>query len=85
MKQIDRLILKARQSIGVEVTLAMVERDGDSWAATVHLWDRVQRHPPTTESSTHATLDAALEHIHELAQQYPNSQDVPIIVDDIAG
>lgn len=85
MKQIDRLIIKAKQRTGVELTLAMVELCGGSWTAAVHLWDRVPGHPPTIQTTTHATMEAAVEHIHTLADKYPNSRDVTIIVDDIPG
>lgn len=88
MKQIDRLLIEAKKIAGYrgkELTLAMIERNGDSWTATAHLWDRVQGHIPTLETATHATMGAAVEHIHAIAEKYPNSRDVPIIVDDIPG
>ena len=84
MNRIDRLIIKARESIGVELILAMVERRGDEWRAAVHLGDRRRHGSPVIEESTHAALDAAIDHIHALAKEYPNSQDVQIIVDDIS-
>lgn len=88
MKQIDRLLIEAKRIAGYtgqELTLAMVERCGDSWAAMAHLWSRVSGHSPTVETTTHSTLDAAVEHVHALAEKYPNSRDVVIIIDDIAG
>lgn len=83
MNRIDRLIIKARESVGVELILAMVERCGDLWTAAAHLADRRKGRSPTIVESTHATLDAAIDHIHELAGNYPNGQDVQIIVDDL--
>lgn len=88
MKQIDRLLIEAKKIAGYsgkEITLAMVECCGASWAAVVHLWDRKPGHSPTIETTTHATMGAAVEHIHTIAEKYPNSRDVPIIVDDIPG
>lgn len=88
MKQIDRLLIEAKKIAGYtgkQLTLAMVERCGASWAAVAHLWDRKPGHSPTVEATTHATMDAAVEHIHAIAREYPNSQDIGIIVDDIPG
>lgn len=85
MKQIDKLLIKAQQLArgGMELILAMVMPDGDSWAAVAHLWDGIPGHTGRTDTTTHATMDAAVEHIHELAKEYPNSRDVPIIIDDL--
>lgn len=82
MNRIDRLIIKARAAVspGLELTVALIERSGDSWAAVVHLSDG---HAPTIKRASYATLDRAVEHIHSMAQEYPNSRDVPIIVDDL--
>ena len=88
MKHIDRLLIEAKKMAGYsgkELTLAMIERKGDSWTATAHLWDRVQGHIPTLETTTHATEEAAVEHIRAVAEKYPNSRDVTIIIDDILG
>ncbi len=88
MKQIDRLLIEAKKIAGYsgkELTLAMIERNGDSWTATAHLWDRVQGHIPTLETATHATEEAAVEYISTMAERYPNSRDVTIIIDDITG
>lgn len=84
MNRIDRLIIKAQECIGTELILAMVERHGNQWRTAVHLGDRRRHGPPVIEESTHATLETAIDHIHELAKEYPNSQDVQIIVDDIS-
>lgn len=83
MNRIDRLIIKARESKGVELTTAMVERCGDFWTASAHLSNRRKNGPPVISESTHATIDAAIDHLHKLAGDYPNSQDVTIIVDDL--
>ena len=40
-------------------------------------------HAPTIKRSTWGTMDAAVEHIHTLAKEYPNTQDVLVIVDDL--
>lgn len=85
MQRIDKLLIKAQRAAkgGLELILAMVVPDGNSWAAVVHLWDGKNGHSPTIQQSTWPTMDAAVEHIHELANEYPNSRDVPIIIDDL--
>ena len=85
MNRIDKLILKARAvaSPGLELTTALIERNGDSWTAVVHLSDGVQGHAPTIKRATWATLDEAVEHVRAVAAEYPNSRDVPVIVDDL--
>lgn len=86
MKQIDRLLIEAKKIAGYtgkQLTLAMVERRGDSWAAMAHLWDRTAGHSPTVETTAHSTEEDAVEHIHALAREYPNSRDVTIIIDDL--
>ena len=85
MNRIDKLIIKARAAVspGLELSHAFVEHDGDSWAAVVHLSDGVQGHVPTIKRATWATLEAAVEHVRAVAAEYPNSRDVPIIIDDL--
>lgn len=85
MNRIDKLILKARAAVShdLELSHAFVERDGDSWAAVVYLGDGVQGHPPTIKRATWATLERAVEHIRAMSMEYPNSRDVPVIIDDL--
>ena len=35
--------------------------------------------------TTWPTIEAAVEHIHAMSLEYPNSKDVPIIIDDLGG
>ena len=85
MNRIDKLILKARAAAvpGLEVSVALIERKGNSWAAQVHLSDGVANHHPTIKRATWATLERAVEYVHTVAAEHPNSRDVPIIVDDL--
>lgn len=85
MNRIDKLILKARAAAapGLELGAALIERDGDSWAAVVHIHDRTRGHAPTVKRATWATLERALEYIQAVAEEYPNSRDIPVIIDDL--
>ena len=67
----------------MELYLAMIDHHGDSWTATAHLCDRGSTRSPNIRESQHDTLDAAIDHIHTLAAQYPNSKDLVILVDNI--
>lgn len=85
MNRIDKLILKARAAVspGLEVSVALIERSGDSWTAEVHLSDGIYGHAPLIKRATWATLDRAVEHVRAVAAEYPNSRDVPVIIDDL--
>ena len=85
MNRIDRLIIKARAATrgGMELLPSLVTRCGDSWTAEAYLGDSIQGHPPTVKTATYATEAAAVEYIRALADEYPNSRDVPIIIDDL--
>ena len=85
MKRIDRLLLQARSSApgGMELIAAFIAPSGDSWTAAVHLHDGVPGHQPAIEKATWATMNAAVEHVRAMAEKYPNSRDVPVIIADI--
>jgi len=86
MNRIDKLIIKAKKAAGpdLELCVAFIEPSGDCWTAIVHLHDGVQGHDPTIRRATYDTLEAAVEHIRAISQEYPNSRDVPIIINDLS-
>lgn len=85
MNKIDRLILKAKEAArgGQELAVAIIERSGNSWTAQAHLSDGVPGHTPSIKQAAYPTLEAAVEYIRAIADEYPNSQDVPVIIDDM--
>ncbi|MEA4933730.1 MAG: hypothetical protein VB071_09195 [Lawsonibacter sp.] len=88
MKQINRLLIEAKKMAGlcgVQLSLAMIDREGDQWSAKGYLWDGVTGSQLMQESAVRPTLDAAMGFIYELAEKYPNSRDVAIIIDDLGG
>lgn len=87
MNRIDKLILKARKAAhpGLELVAAIIEQSGDSWTAQAHLWEGVAGRAPIIRRATYATEEAAVEHIRAVAAEYPNSRDVPVIIDDLGG
>lgn len=87
MNRIDKLIIKAKRIArpGLELVVAIIERDGHSWIAQAHLSDGTGKHPLNIKRATYATLEAAVEHIRAMSLEYPNSKDVPVIIDDLGG
>lgn len=85
MNRIDKLILKARAVAAPDLELgaAIIERDGDSWAAVVHIHDRTQGHAPTVKRATWTTLERALEYVRAVAETCPNRKDLTVIIDDL--
>lgn len=87
MNRINDLITRAKQLArpGLEMYFAFVERNGDSWTAQAHLSDGTGKHTPTIQRTVHATMEAAVEHAHAMAREYPNrySPNVPVIIDDL--
>ena len=83
MNQVDRLMIKAKRLAtgGLEVCVGMTVPDGDQWKYTAHLWDGVN--PATIDTALHTTKDDAIDYLHKLAEEYPNSRDVSIIVFDV--
>ena len=88
MKQVDRLIIKAKEAAGLNdlrLCMAAVVPCGRRWSSLASLWDGVKGHAPTVKQATHATQDAAVDYLQSLAEIHPNSGDVAIIIDDIPG
>ena len=83
MKLIDRLLIDAKSMISDRrLVVAMVERIGGKWIATAHFEDKAKGIGVIMESSTHNSIDDAINHLHKLGDKYPNNRDVPIIIDD---
>ena len=85
MKRIDKLIIQAKRIAhpGLELVVAILERDGHSWTAHAHLSDGTGKTPPRIKRATYDTLEPAVEYIRTLADEYPNSRDVVVIIDDV--
>ena len=85
MKRIDRLIIKAKRSIGTELVLALVEQRKNDWKVLLQLDHKEQGRALEVCESSHETVDAAIDHIYAMADKYPNSRDLTIIMDDMLG
>lgn len=85
MKHIDRLIIKAKETVNIyaeKLILAFVYPDGDMWVADGRLWDGKKGSGTTSVIRKCNTSDEAIEAAHQLADQYPNDKPISIIVED---
>ena len=88
MRRIERLYLKAAKAKLLNVKslcLAFVsEKEDGSFEARGMLWDgRIGSMTDDDEIvSLHDTQEQAIEAIYRLAEQYPNREDVRIIIED---
>lgn len=85
MKQIDRIMIKAKKLSGNqgELCVALVVPSEKGWSAIGHIWNGKEPSAPRIETSLHDTMDEAVQAIYKLAEQYPNSQDITLIIDDV--
>lgn len=87
MKEIDRLIIKAKQKCGVDqLTAGFISRpktDPDKWLARGDIWNGVPKGGVTSESCLCDSIVAAEAFIAELGRKYPSNKDVVIFVDDL--
>ncbi|WP_313563193.1 hypothetical protein [Ruminiclostridium cellobioparum] len=85
MRNVDRLIIKAKNKRGETaymLSMAFIQC-GKQYTALCDLWNGKPGSGVKRIESEHQTLDQAIKAIHALAEQYPNEDDVVIIVDDI--
>lgn len=86
MKTIDRLIIKASKAYGLtgkQIALAIVSPlDNGTWQAQATIWTGKEGSGEILYKEC-ATLDDAESYINELAEKYPPSQDIPVIINDL--
>ncbi len=83
MKRIDRLIIKAKRSTGIELVHAFVEPMGDQWKVQLQVDHKEPGKPLEIRESLHPTVDAAFEYLSIMAEKYPNSEDLVITLDNM--
>ena len=87
MKNIDRLIIKARKKCGVDrLTVAFIypsETESGKWIARGDIWNGIPGSHMTSAICTCDSVDDALQALDELAEKHPNNKDVPIIIDNL--
>lgn len=87
MKMIDRLIIKAKKKCGVEqLIIAFIEPSDDEqekWIAKGHIHNGVPGTKMKEITFTCTSIEEALKALDELAEQYPNSKDVRIFINDL--
>ncbi len=87
MRNVDRLIIKAKNKLGeteYRLIIAFINCDGNGMYTTAcDLWNGRPGSGVKRITSEHKTQEQAIQAVHVLAEQYPNEDDVVIIVDDI--
>lgn len=83
MKRIDRLIIKAKRSAGVELVHALIDQLGDNWRVRLQIDHKEPGKPLEIRESLHPTVDAAFEYLSTMAEKYPNSEDLVITLDNM--
>lgn len=87
MQRITRLLIEARALVNpnspLHLSWAMVEPCGAEWLAKAHLWDGEPGSGTAINTSHHADQEAAIGYLHELADRYPPTSDLSILVVDI--
>lgn len=88
MKNIDRLLIKAKKKCGVDrLVLAFVypsESEPGKWVARGDIWNG-KPGGVTYATCTCESIDDALDALNELSEQHPNNKDIAIIIDDLEG
>jgi hypothetical protein len=86
LDRIDKLMILAKKKFGndgKEISVCFVEPVGGHWVAKADIWDGRPGGDIQRKESVHGTVNEAIEALHDLAEEYPNSQDITIIVNDI--
>lgn len=91
MKNIDRLIIKAKKKCGVDrLVLAFIypsETEPGKWIARGDIWNGIpygkSGHKLEFATCICDSVDDALQALDELAEKHPNNKDVQIIIDDL--
>lgn len=92
MKTIDKLIIKAKKQceMGLKLSCGMIspcEEEPGKWVARGELWNYIpynkQGHRLEFATCICDSVDDALDALNELSEQYPNKNDITIIVDDL--
>lgn len=91
MKDIDRLIIKAKKKCGVDrLTVALIypsEIEPGKWIARGSIWNEIpygkSGHKLEFATCVCDSVDSALQELDELAEKNPNNKDVQIKIDDL--
>lgn len=87
MKNIDRLIIKAKKKCGVDrLTVAFIypsETESGKWIARGDIWNGISGSGITSAICSCESIEDALQALEELAEKHPNNKDVQIIIDDL--
>ncbi len=86
MKQIDKLLIKARSAANKNderLFMAFIYPESGVWVARGHLWRGVKGKGFRAVFEQRTTIYAAVDAVHGMADKYPPTQDFTIIIDDL--
>lgn len=86
MKAVDRLIVKAKKKCGTEslITGFVCPMGFDSWVARAHIGNSAcAGQLRIVTCGQFDSIDAAVDAIHALGEQYPNNKDAVIFIEDV--
>lgn len=91
MNRLDKLIIKAKKVCGTtELRLSygiIYPIDGGKWKAEGSLWNYIPHNKFGSRfekaSCICDSVEDAIEALEQLGEQYPNKEDITIIIDDI--
>lgn len=85
MADINKLLIKAKSVYGTErlINAFVNQTEAGKWRADGRLWNGMTGSVVRSVVSEHDTKSEAIKALFELAEEYPNSKDVMIFVDDV--
>lgn len=87
MKTIDKLIIKAKKKHGVgRLVNAFIypsEVEPEKWIADGRIWNGKPGSGIVQEACTCVSKDEALKALEELAEQYPNNENICVFINDL--
>lgn len=86
MKKVDRLIVKAKKKCGTEslITGFVCPMGFDSWVARAHIGNNARAGQlRIVMCGQFDSIDAAVDAIYALGEQYPNNKDAVIFIEDV--
>lgn len=91
MNRLDKLIIKAKKVCGtteLRLSYGMIfPIDGGKWKAEGSLWNYIPYKLGSRfekASCICESVEEAIEALEQLGEQYPNKEDITIVIDDIS-
>ena len=85
MADINKLLIKAKRLCGAErlINAFVSQTEAGKWLADGRLWNGIKRDGVRIVISEHENKEGAIKALFELAEKYPNCEEVIIFVEDV--